>query len=147
MSQSTLQGQDTDEDYDEESELVTDRGRTTIADSVVSTIAGISVRAVEGVFSVGGGGQRAVSKLKDIVPGTSSSPGSGIGVEVGETEAAVDLRLVVHYGYPIVALAEEVRTTVIASVEELTGLAVTEVNITVTDVHLAPDAAEGDESA
>ncbi len=143
MSQATLQSQDDEKDYDEDSELVTDRGRTTIADSVVSTIAGISVHAVEGIYSVGGGAGRAMSKVKDKLPGTSTNPGAGIGVEVGETEAAIDLKVVVHYGYPIVALAEEVRSTVIASVEELTGLAVTEVNINVTDVHLD----EGDESA
>jgi len=120
----------------EVSPLVTERGRTTIADSVVATIAGIAVRGVDGVFAVGGGTQRALSKMKDVLPGASSTPASGVSVEVGETQAAIDLRLVVAYGAPIVTVAEDVREAVIGSVEEMTGLEVTEVNIAVTDVHL-----------
>jgi len=123
-------------DLQESSALVTERGRTTIADGVVSTIAGIATRDVEGVYAVGGGTQRALSKVRDVLPGTSSTPGSGVNVEVGETQAAIDLRLVVLYGYPIVGIAEEVREAVIGSVEDMTGLEVTEVNIAVTDVHL-----------
>jgi len=134
----------TDDATDEEtalSPLVTERGRTTIASTVVSTIVGVTVRGVPGVYAVGGGASRALGRVRDVLPGTSSNPGSGVSVEVGETEAAVDLRLVVEYGVPIVTLAGDVREAVIGAVEDLTGLSVTEVNISVDDVHL-PD---GDE--
>jgi uncharacterized alkaline shock family protein YloU len=67
----------------------------------------------------------------------------GVGVEVGERQAAVDLDLVAEYGVSIVDLASAVRRNVISSVERMTGLEVTEVNITVHDVYV--DDGRGDE--
>jgi uncharacterized alkaline shock family protein YloU len=58
----------------------------------------------------------------------------GISVDVGERQVAVDLTLNVAYGQPIAQVAEAVRQNVIGRVESLTGLEVTEVNITVNDV-------------
>jgi len=58
----------------------------------------------------------------------------GISVEVGERQVAVDLTLNVTYGQPIAQVTEAVRQNVIGRVESLTGLEVTEVNITVNDV-------------
>jgi uncharacterized alkaline shock family protein YloU len=55
-------------------------------------------------------------------------------VEVGERQAAVDLDLVVVYGVSIVDVAQAVRENVIGNVERMTGLEVTEVNVTVDDV-------------
>ena len=60
-------------------------------------------------------------------------------VEVGEKQAAVDLDLITEYGVPIADLARSVRRNVISSVEGMTGLQVTEVNISVNDIHLPSD--------
>ena len=60
-------------------------------------------------------------------------------VEVGERQAAVDLALVVEYGVSIIDLTAAVRRNVLNSVERMTGLEVTEVNITVDDIHLPGD--------
>jgi uncharacterized alkaline shock family protein YloU len=60
----------------------------------------------------------------------------GVGVEVGERQAAVDLDVVVDYGASIVDVAGAVRRNVIGRVEAMTGLEVTEVNITVDDVFI-----------
>jgi len=60
-------------------------------------------------------------------------------VEVGERQAAIDLDLVVEYGISIPDLADGVRRNVINAVERMCGLEVTEVNITVGDVHLPTD--------
>lgn len=57
-------------------------------------------------------------------------------VEVGERQAAVDIELIAEYGVAISDLAAAVRRNVIASVERMTGLEVTEVNLEVSDVHL-----------
>ncbi|MDQ3218636.1 MAG: Asp23/Gls24 family envelope stress response protein, partial [Actinomycetota bacterium] len=40
--------------------LVTERGKTTIADGVVAKIAGIAAREVSGVYQMGSGSARAV---------------------------------------------------------------------------------------
>lgn len=122
------------------SQLQTSRGRTTIADSVVQKIAGIAAREVSGVVNLGGGAARMVGAVRERIPGsTGVSAGQGVAVEVGERQAAVDLDLVAEYGVAIADLASAVRRNVIYSVERMTGLEVTEVNIAVDDVHLPGD--------
>jgi uncharacterized alkaline shock family protein YloU len=121
------------------SELETSQGRTTIADNVVQKIAGIAARDVSGVYELGGGGARALGALRERIPGGSQSAGQGVSVEVGDREAAVDLDLVVEYGVSIADLAASIRRNVITAVERMTGLSVTEVNVTVNDIHLPSD--------
>ncbi|WP_329787046.1 Asp23/Gls24 family envelope stress response protein [Lentzea sp. DG1S-22] len=124
--------------------LVTDKGSTTIADVVVQKVAGLAAREIRGVHALGGGATRALSALRDRIPGATASAGQGVSVEVGEKQAAVDLELVVEYGVPIAELAKSVRGNVITAIEQITGLEVVEVNINVNDVHI-PDESEGEE--
>lgn len=58
----------------------------------------------------------------------------GISIDVGETQAALDLTMNVSYGRPVHQVTEAVWQNVIRRVENLTGLEVIEVNITVNDV-------------
>lgn len=122
-----------------ESALVTQQGRTTIADTVVAKIAGIAAREVSGVHSLGGGAARAVGALRERIPGARTNHSQGVSVEVGERQAAVDIQFVAEYGVSIADLAQGVRRNVIAAVERMTGLEVTEVNIEVQDVFLESD--------
>ncbi|MDX3663867.1 Asp23/Gls24 family envelope stress response protein [Streptomyces sp. ID05-26A] len=124
--------------------LVTDKGSTTIADVVVQKVAGLAAKEIRGVHALGGGATRALSALRDRIPGATASAGQGVSVEVGEKQAAVDLELVVEYGVPIADLAKSVRTNVITAIEQITGLEVVEVNINVNDVHIPSDN-EGEE--
>ena len=122
----------------QESPLQSERGATTIGDTVVAKIVGIAAQEVEGV-QTGGGTARAIGGLLDSVPGRGSGAGGGsqtrgVSVEVGAEEAAADLSMAVEYGRPIPRTTEAVRNNVINRVENLTGLRVTEVNITVNDV-------------
>lgn len=121
------------------SALQSAQGTTTIADDVVQKIAGLAAREVSGVYALGGGAARAIGALRDRIPGASQATGQGVSVEVGEKQAAVDLDLITEYGVPIADLARSVRRNVIASVEGMTGLQVTEVNISVNDIHLPSD--------
>lgn len=121
------------------SPLQTEQGKTTIANSVVQKIAGLAAHEVSGVHALGGGAARALGVLRERMPGSSTSAGQGVAVEVGETQAAIDLDLVTEYGVSIAELAKAVRRNVIATVEGMTGLEVTEVNVTVNDVHLPGD--------
>ena len=126
--------------------LQTDHGSTTVADSVVAKIAGIAAREVSGVHQMGAGAARAIGAIKEKLPigGNEPVPTQGVSVEVGEKEAAVDLDLVVEYGVSIPDLARSVRNNVIQRVERMTGLAVTEVNISIDDIWLGDD---GDEES
>lgn len=108
------------------------RGITLIEDVVVSKIAALAAREVSGVHAIGGSGARAGSGFRDAV----AQP--GVHVEVGERQAAVDVAIVAEYGVAIHDLAEAIRSNIITAVERMTGLQVTEVNVTVHDVHLDP---------
>ena len=121
--------------------LVTPQGKTSIADSVVEKIAGVAAREVSGVHSMGRGATRAFGTIKEKLPMGSSGPNvsQGVKVEVGERQAAVDIDLVVDYGVSIPDVTQAVRDNVIARIERMTGLQVTEVNISVDDVFLGDD--------
>ena len=119
-----------------DSALVSSQGKTSIADTVVSKIAGIATREVSGVYDVGGGASRVVGALRERIPGASVNHSQGVSVEVGEKQAAVDIDIVAEYGVSLADLATGIRRNVIAALDRMTGLEVTEVNITVHDVHL-----------
>ena len=129
-----------------DSVLVTEQGKTTIADAVVAKIAGIATREVSGVHTLGGGTARAVGALRERIPGGRTNHSQGVAVEVGERQAAVDIQLVAEYGVSIADLSAGIRRNVISAVERMTALEVTEVNIEVQDVYLPSDD-EQDESA
>lgn len=118
------------------SALVTDKGRTTIADSVVAKIAGIATREIAGVHDMGTGAARAVGALRDRLPGaTRTNVSRGVAVEVGERQAAIDIDIVCEYGVRIVDVADAVRRNITDRVQGMTGLEITEVNIAVDDVY------------
>jgi uncharacterized alkaline shock family protein YloU len=63
----------------------------------------------------------------------------GVKVEVGETQAAADITIVVEYPTPIQDVANAVRAAVSSAISTLVGLQVVEVNVDVNDVHLPTD--------
>ena len=119
--------------------LQSPQGTTSIADTVVSKIAGIAAKDVSGVYALGGGASRALGAVRERIPGARVNHSQGVSVEVGETQAAVDLDMIAEYGVAIADLAASVRRNVISSIERMTGLQVTEVNISVADIHLPED--------
>jgi uncharacterized alkaline shock family protein YloU len=116
--------------------LVTEQGKTSIADSVVAKIAGIATREISGVHNMGSGSARTMGALKEKIGSSKSTVAQGVNVEVGERQAAVDLDIVVEYGVPIVDLSKAVRDNVTQRIERMTGLEVTEVNVYVDDIFL-----------
>lgn len=121
-----------------------ERGRTSIANSVVEKIAGMASREVPGVHDFGGSLARSLGAMRDRVPGGGRpSVTRGVKVEVGERQTAVDLELVVEYGVAITDVTADVRENVITAVERMTGLEVVEVNVSIVDVHL-PNEADDD---
>ena len=130
-----------------EPDRASSQGKTTIADTVVSKIAGIAAREVDGVYDLGGGASRVVGALRERIPGASVNRAQGVSVEVGEKQAAVDIDIVAEYGVSITDLANGLRRNVIAAIERMTGLEVTEVNITVHDVHLDDEGDKAEEPA
>ncbi|MFW0792060.1 Asp23/Gls24 family envelope stress response protein [Gordonia sp. CPCC 205333] len=129
-----------------DSSLVGDRGRTSIADVVVAKIAGIATREIDGVHDLGGSAERVVGKVREVLPGTATSTAQGISVEVGELEAIVEVAIVADYGVALHQLAAAIRRNVISAIEQMTGLQVTEVNVTVHDINFGDDDDAADEA-
>lgn len=127
--------------------LLTEKGATTIADAVVTKVAGIATREVGGVCQLGSGVARAMGAVTQRLPGSSDNTSQGVSVEVGEKEAAVDLKVVIEYGESIPNVSQAIRDNVIRRIEGITGLSVTEVNVAVNDLHMAGDDQADDESS
>jgi uncharacterized alkaline shock family protein YloU len=121
-----------------DSPLHSERGQTTIADTVVTKVAGVAAREVRGVHDLGGSMSRTLGNVTQRV-GVGDERSQGVSVEVGEREAAVDLTLVVEYGESIPRVSQAVRENVIKRIEGTTGLTVTEVNVSVNDLHFPGD--------
>jgi uncharacterized alkaline shock family protein YloU len=122
--------------------LSSELGSTAIADAVVTKIVSIAAREVRGVYDLGGGTARTIGGLTRSVGiggiGVDERM-QGVGVEVGEREAAVDLTVVVEYGESIPQIAKTLRENITRRVEGMTGLKVTEVNIAVNDLYFPGD--------
>lgn len=120
------------------------RGSTTIADGVVAKIAGIATQGIPGVYALGGGAARALGSIREAVGQRDLT--QGVNVEVGQTQVAVDVTLVVEYPHPLQKVADDVRDAIYGAVEDLVGMEVTEVNVTVNDVHIPSDDDSADDA-
>lgn len=119
--------------------LVTPRGTTVIADSVVTTIAGVAAREISGVHGLGGSAGRAFSSLRQRIPGQGTDHGRGIEVATEDQTAWISVSIVAEYGVAIADLASGIRTNIITSVGRMTGMTVETVDVDVTDVHIPSD--------
>jgi uncharacterized alkaline shock family protein YloU len=131
-------GQSSNQPRDGAGGLQTEKGQTTIADPVVTKVASVAASEVGGVHRLGGGVARAVGAVTQRLP-IGDGHSQGVSVEVGEKQAAVDLTVVVEYGESIPQVAQQIRENVIRRIEGITGLAVTEVNVSVNDLYLPGD--------
>ncbi len=106
-------------------------GEVQIADEVVAIIAGLAAMEVEGVASMAGNATRElISKLG------MKSLSKGVKVDVLEGVVTVALALNLKYGYSIMDVSAKVQEKVKASIENMTGLTVADVNIRVAGVDM-----------
>ncbi|ALS36474.1 putative alkaline shock family protein YloU [Enterococcus rotai] len=106
------------------------KGELTYDDKVIQKIIGIALESVDGLLTVEGGFfSNVANKLVNREDVTT-----GIDVEVGKKQVAVDLDVVTEYGRDIAALYEKIKEVISREVEKMTSLKVVEVNVTVTDV-------------
>lgn len=107
-----------------------DKGSIKIADDVVGVIAGLAATEVEGVAGMSGGVAGGIAELLG-----RKNLSKGVKVVVGEKETAVDLYLIANYGVRIPEVAWNVQENVKKAIENMTGLAVVEVNIHVQGIN------------
>lgn len=120
------------EKKDENEEVIMGTDTIKISNEVVATYAGIAVSEVEGVYGMAGGFAgftEAISGKKNL--------SKGIKVDVDEKSVKIDVNIVVEYGARIPDVAYEIQTRIKKTVESMTDLKVTEVNVNVQGVHKA----------
>ena len=101
-------------------------GEVRIADEVVAVIAGLAATEVEGVASMAGNMTRElISKLG------MRNLSKGVEVEVIDSTVSVKLSLNIQYGYSVPDVSEKVQDRVKTAIENMTGLEVLDVNITI----------------
>ena len=103
-----------------------------ISNDVVAVIAGVAVSEVRGVASMQGG---FAGGITEVLSGKKNLA-KGIKVEVENEKAKIDVNIIVEYGTRIPDVAFEIQNRVKKSVENMTGLKVTEVNVHVQGVSI-----------
>jgi uncharacterized alkaline shock family protein YloU len=126
-------------------ELPADRGRTTIRHEVVEKIAGIAAREVPGVYDLGGDVARVFSAVKERIGLGDADEDQGVSVTLTGTTAAIEVVIVIEFGFVVHSVTDTVRVKVINSVENLLGLEVTGVDVIVDDVHIEDKGPVGDD--
>ena len=101
-----------------------------ISNDVVAVIAGVAVSEVPGVASMSGGFAGGISEVLSGKKNLSK----GIKVDADEKEVRIDVNIIVEYGSRIPDVAFEIQNRVKKSVENMTGLKVSEVNVHVQGV-------------
>lgn len=100
-----------------------------ISDDVVATIAGLAALDTPGIAGMSGGISEGLAKRL-----SGKNVQKGVSVEVGQVEAAIDLRVIVQYGSKIQEVCRELQENVREAVQNMTGLNVVEVNVKVEGV-------------
>ncbi len=106
-------------------------GTVKIADDVVAVIAGLAATEVKGVASMAGNiSNELMSKMgvKNLA--------KGVKVEMIGKSVRADLNLIEEYGYNIPAVSQKVQEKVKSTIENMTGLEVTDVNIRIAGVNM-----------
>lgn len=112
------------------------RGTTAVADDVVEKVAGFAAEQVDGVFDLGGDVARAITGIRESIGIGEGTSRRGLHVENSGRQARITLTLVVQFGHPAIQVAEQVRENVIAAVETMLAMEVSECNVIIDDIHV-----------
>jgi len=111
-------------------EKKTDLGTLRINNEVIASIARNAALQINGVAGIKAGTLALISDLFN--KGYSHR---GISLDISENEVNIGITIIVKYGVNIPEVAALVQENIRATVEEMTGLNVAEVNINNGDIH------------
>ncbi len=106
-------------------------GSVQIADDVVAIIAGLAATEVDGVSAMTG---NITNELMSRVGVKSLT--KGVKVDIYNQDVKVELVVMVEYGYNIPTTCSKVQEKVKTTIENMTGLNVTDVNIRIAGVDM-----------
>lgn len=109
-------------------------GTVKIADDVVAMIAGLAATEVQGVAAMAGNiSNELMSKMgvKNLA--------KGVKVEVMGKRVKAELALIIEYGHNIPAVSQRVQEKVKSTIENMTGLEVSDIDIRIAGVCMQKD--------
>lgn len=109
-------------------------GTVQIADDVVAVIVGLAATEVDGVSAIGG---NITNELMSKVGIKNLS--KGVKIAITDKNVAVDISLTLEYGFNIPSTCAKVQDKIKSTVENMTGLDVTDVNVRITGVDMKKD--------
>ena len=114
-------------------ELVTDIGKITIADDLISNIAGYA--AVENYGIVGMNAKKAADSIVELFGMDNLKRGVKV-TTISPDEVEIDLYVTLEYGVSLPAVAQNTKSNVKYRVEEMTGVKVRSVNVHVESIRV-----------
>lgn len=109
-------------------------GTVKIADDVVAMIAGLAATEVEGVAAMAGNISNDLMSKMGV-----KNLAKGVKVEVFGKRVKADLSLIIEYGYNIPSISQRVQEKVKSTIENMTGLEVSDVDIRIAGVNMQKD--------
>ena len=108
-----------------------DQGDVVIVDEVIAVIAGLAAVEVDGVASMAGNATKElISKLgKKLLS-------KGVKVDVLEGVVSIAVAINIKYGYNIMDVSKKVQDKIKVTVENMTGLTVADVNVSIAGVDI-----------
>ncbi len=107
-------------------------GIVKISDEVVSVIAGIAAEEIDGVMEFQHG---VTNNISQLLKGKKSS-GKSVKVTLEEDRARIEMAVTVEYGVKILDVIGAVQENVKKTVEAMTGLVVSSVDVYVQNIYL-----------
>lgn len=100
-----------------------------LADEVVSAIAGIATKGIEGMAKMAGGFTEGITEAFG-----KKNLGKGVKVEANGDKVQIEASIVVKFGAKIPEVAAKIQEKIKADVEEMTGLKVSGVKVKVVGI-------------
>ena len=111
---------------------VDEYGEVRIADDVVGNIAGIAATEIEGVAGTVGNMTKELMSRMGL-----RTQSKGVKVVIDSGVVTVDLALIMKYGYNIPLTSKHVQERVKTSIENMTGLKVSNVGIRIVGIDMS----------
>lgn len=108
----------------------TEMGTIQIAPEVIEIIAGLATVEVEGVAGMSGGFAGGIAEMLG-----RKNLAKGVKVDAGQREAAVEVSVMIEYGFKIPDVALHIQQNVKQAIQSMTGLEVVEVHVHIEGVH------------
>ncbi|HLR20439.1 MAG TPA: Asp23/Gls24 family envelope stress response protein [Tissierellaceae bacterium] len=115
-------------------------GNVNISDDVVAIIAGVAATEISGVAGMSGGITGGITEMLGM-----KNLSKGVKVELRNDETILDIFIIVEYGSNISTIGKKVQRNVKDSIETMTGLNVSKVNINVQGVNTKKETEDQDD--